>query len=264
MEVKRQVDHVDIIAEIGAGHLLVIEDKVHASEHSNQLKLFAQAVKKRYPDRAPALIFLKTGDQASYSGVTADGWTTFLRHELLMVLRRGGECSNAIFRDFLAILSTREAAVHRVTTAPVAEWEARDPAYIGLYLELQTRLKDGKWAYVPNEAGGFFAFWWSVETLQGGTLYLQIEEKSLVAKVAVKKDSRRREMRDRWSRRIVGGVPGFARPGRFGHGQCMTVATRGDYRVTGADGRIDLPATVQLLREAAAALSRLVAEATAS
>ena len=255
--VKRQLEHVDIVAEIGDGHLLVIEDKVHSSEHSDQLKSYVEALKQLYPHRKRALVFLKTGDQASYQGVTADGWTTFLRPQLLAVLRRGSGCTNAIYGDFLDSIEDMETAVQRFRTAPVAEWTHGDPAYTGLYIELQAQLGDGHWNYVANPSGGFRGFWWNHEAIEGGEIYLQLEESTLVAKIWAEDARQRREMRGTWSHRVVDAIPGFARPAKFGSGEYMTVATRGDYRIPGPDGRLDLAATVKLLRETTAALSTL-------
>lgn len=153
--ISRQLEHVDIVAELGADYLLVIEDKVHSAEHSDQLNTYAQALKALYPERQIVFIFLKTGDQSSYRGVQAALWTTFLRQDLLEVLRHGGECRNAIYVDFLAMIERREAAVQRFRTTPVAEWGPGDPAYVGLFLQLQVLLGDGDWRYVPNPSGGF-------------------------------------------------------------------------------------------------------------
>jgi hypothetical protein len=259
--IKPQLEHVDIVAEIGADHLLVIEDKVHSSEHSNQLKVYAKALAKLYPNRSRAFIFLKTGDQSSYSSVETDGWTTFRRMKLLEVLRRGSDCTNAIYRDFLASLEAMETAVQRYATAPVAAWTDGDPAYTGLYIALQAQLKDGSWGYVANPSGGFRGFWWNFETIAGGEIYLQLEESALVAKIWAKDASQRRELRKKWYQHVVDAIPGFAKPGKFGSGEYMTVATHGDYRISGPDGRLDLAATVQLLRETTTALSQLAAGA---
>ena len=257
--IKRQLEHVDIVAELGEGHVLVIEDKVHSAEHSDQLNTYARAVTAIYPERTRAFIFLKTGDQASYSAVKADRWTTFLRQDLLAVLRRGSECTNAIHVDFLALIESREAAVQRFKTTPVVEWGPGDSAYIGLYIQLQALLGDGDWRYVANPAGGFLGFWWHNDGIEGGEIYLQLEEDALVIKIWSESAERRGELRGLWSRRVVEGIPGFTKPKRFGSGEYMTVATRGDYRIKGPDGRLDLDATVRILQATAEALTRLIA-----
>ena len=257
--IKTQLKHVDIVAELGDGHVLVIEDKVHSAEHSNQLNAYAAAITAIYPERKRAFIFLKTGDQSSYKAVKADSWTTFLRHDLLAVLRRGSACHNPIYLDFLSLIESREAAVQRFKSTPVSHWGPGDPAYIGLYLQLQVLLGDGDWRYVANHSGGFLGFWWHNDGIEGGEIYLQLEEDELVAKIWSESAERRRELRGAWSRRVVDAIPGFTRPGHFGNGEYMTVATHGDYRIAGADGRLDLEATVRRLQATADALSRLVA-----
>jgi hypothetical protein len=262
--ISRQLEHVDIVAELGADYLLVIEDKVHSAEHSDQLNTYAQALKALYPERQIVFIFLKTGDQSSYRGVQAALWTTFLRQDLLEVLRHGGECRNAIYVDFLAMIERREAAVQRFRTTPVAEWGPGDPAYVGLFLQLQVLLGDGDWRYVPNPSGGFLGFWWNNEGIEGGEIYLQLEESALVAKIWAETPDRRGELRELWFRRVAETIPGFVRPKRFGNGEYMTVATHGDYRVKGPDGRLDLEATTRTLQATTAALSRLVAASSKS
>lgn len=258
---KPQFKHVDIVAEIGATHLLVIEDKVDSREHSDQLNTYAQALRAEYPDRQLALVFLKTGDQWSYAGVKADGWTTFLRRELIDLLRRAGPCSNAIYRDFLETLEEREVAVQRFVTAAVNDWRRGDPAYIGLFIALQAEFSDSRWAYVPNQSGGFLGFGWNFATLPSGKIYLQLQEDILVVKLKVDFTGRsdRDILRTYYRSFVVNDMTGFTKPRKSGSGATMTLAERGDYRVRGSDGRLDLRATIRSLREASAALSAMVA-----
>lgn len=261
VELRPQFKHVDIVAEIGATHLLAIEDKVDSREHSDQLNTYAQALRAEYSHRQLALVFLKTGDQASYAGVKADGWITFHRRDLLSLLRRAGPCPNAIYRDFLESLEEREVALQRFVTAPVDNWRRGDPAYIGLFIALQAEFPDGRWDYVPNKSGGFLGFWWNFTALPSGEVYLQLEEGILVVKLKV-------DFTDSWNRGylrthyrsfVIKGMPGFTKLKKSGSGTTMTLAKRGDYRVRGDDGRLDLQATIRLLREASAALSVAVA-----
>ncbi len=263
VEVKRQLKRLDVVAEIGETHLLAIEDKVHAMELHNPLKDYIDKIAALYPQRERAFIFLKTGDQASYEGVQADGWIPFKRSQLLEVLRRADGCQNAIYSDFVALIESREAAVQRFKTAPVDEWGPGDAAFVGLFLQLQGLLADGEWRYVANPSGGFLGFWWNFEKIEGGEVYFQLEEKNLVAKIWAERAERRGDLRELWFRRVVEAISGFKRPERFGNGEYMTVAVGGDYRVKGPDGRLDLEATAQALRAATAALSKLVAASSA-
>lgn len=74
LKIDRQVEHVDIVVEVGAAHGIIIEDKVHASHHSGQLDRYAETFRRRYADRSLALIYLKVGDESSYGEVIARGW----------------------------------------------------------------------------------------------------------------------------------------------------------------------------------------------
>lgn len=59
---------------------------------------------------------------------------------------------------------------------------------------------------------------------------------------------------------------GLTKPARFGFGQTMTVVVwDGDYRVSGDDGTIDMPATLERLRAVTRAFKEaLVQRATAA
>jgi hypothetical protein len=125
---------------------------------------------------------------------------------------------------------------------------------------LQILLRDGDWSYVPNPSGGFLGFWWNTLGIEGGKIYLQLEEHVLVAKICAETPERRA---------VTCASYGFAAwprasrdsPGRSASatGEYMTVATYGDYRIKSPEGRLDLEATVHALQATTAALSRLVA-----
>ncbi len=80
-----------------------------------------------------------------------------------------------------------------------------------------------------------------------------------MAKIWAKHADRRRELREQWSRRVIEAIPGFTRPGRFGHGESMTVASGGDYRHQTPDGRLDLATPGRALKAVTDALSTLAA-----
>jgi hypothetical protein len=96
VDVKRQVQSIDIVAEVAGSHVLAIEDKLDTGEHSNQLTRYRHVLQQMYPGREIALVYLKTGDQADYGSVLRAGWQTFGRRDLLDILRRsvgGGKSS---------------------------------------------------------------------------------------------------------------------------------------------------------------------------
>ena len=48
----------------------------------------------------------------------------------------------------------------------------------------------------PPRPGGFLGFWWNNEDIEGGEIYLQLEEDALVAKIWAETPDRRGELRE--------------------------------------------------------------------
>jgi hypothetical protein len=260
VEVDTQVRGADVVALINEGKALIIEDKVHTTHHSDQLQRYREKLGTEYEDRELVCVYLKTGDQSSYAKVRDRGWATFNRADLLQILETGQEnVDNAIFLDFLAHLQTLEAEVNRWQTAPLSDWESKDDAWKGLYKAIQED-RNGKWHYVANPRGGFFAFHWAWTTVEGGSVYLQLEEDNLVAKVKVPDEGQRKSLRDSWSKKLrnTEGPLSFERPDRFGHGKHMTIAEAGEYRVPDEAETVDLSATLDVLEDATRTLEAVV------
>ena len=259
ISVHRQYHSIDIVVEVNDTHVLVIEDKVDTGLHSDQLHRYQQLVKTDFPDRAHGFVYLKVGDQSSYNAVERQGWTAFQRSDLLGVIGGAADrAENDILNDYVAHLQRIEKAVASFRSRPVSEWSAR--AWRGFFMALQDELGQGEWSYVPNASGGFMGFWWGFHQVQGGEVYLQLEEQRLVAKVGVPNKVERSAVRNRWSRIVREGVssPPFYRPKRFGYGRWMTVANADPY-IRVKKGLLDLDATIAFLLRATNAISEVVA-----
>ncbi len=257
--VHKQLKSADVVAEIGERLVLVIEDKVHTGNHSDQLRRYREVLKEHFRGRELVCVYLKTGDQSSYADVKSKGWAVFHRADMLKALRGNNEISHDVFREFVAYLEYLEALTERYRTVPPCKWERSDSAYKGLFLALQHKLKTGDWGFVPNPSGGFIGFWWGWCKADGCRLYLQLEDESFVAKIAVDDKSRQSQLRDLWWPQLVDSLEHFKRPKRLGHGSTMTLAIfDGDYRSKGEDGLLDLDATSALLERYTAALTKLV------
>lgn len=275
VRVHRQLLGADIVAEIGDGTVLLIEDKVHAGLHGDQLARYRREMEREFAGRDLLPVFLKTGDQSSYDEVEKAGYRLLLRDQMLDLLRPWRDrASNAILADFLASLERREAMVESYATKPVSQWTREWDPWIGFYKRLQRELLDDlEWDYVPNASGGFVGAWWHFTKWgapDGSTreVYLQIEQGPLCFKIAASDEdadiSRRAGLRDGWRGRILekaseAGVAA-ARPARMGNGVWMTVAKveLRDWMAVRPDGLLDLPATLAKLRDAAAVVDRAV------
>lgn len=266
IRVRKQLDHIDLLVEVGSDLVLAIEDKVHTDEHGKQLQEYREAVKKRYGDRRAAFVYLRTGEQSDLLGVEKQGWTPVGRTVVLDALRAARGVSE-VLDEFLDHLERLDSDVRAFQALLPIGWLDLRPdgrrrlVWAGLYQQLGPKLH-GKWDYVPNPTGGFMGFWWSFLAVPGGSIYLQLEHDRLVAKVDAGKDGDRRQLRDTWLPRVISmqGPVKFRRPDRLGHGRWMTVAVASEgYLRSAPDGGLDLVATLSVLEAATSSLKALVA-----
>jgi len=262
VRVHRQYSYVDILVEVGDDLVLLIEDKVHAGIHGDQLTRYKERILEAFPGRHIAPVFLKTGDQARYDAVEAAGFKRVGRDKLLDFLRPACAASNhPILHDFVAVLQEMEAAVQAFRSVPPANWEGAWP-WIGLYIGLQAEFADLNWRYTPNPSGGFLAAWWHsrpwtyLKTSRVYDVYLQIEQGPLCFKIAVEDGPDKVGPRDEWRATLTDTAQRTGQtvrqPRRIASGTWMTVARleRDDWIKLDADGLLDLDATVSCLKTA--------------
>ena len=266
VQVRRQLDSVDVVALVGHTHVVLIEDKTHTSEHSDQLRRYADAIKRRHPDRTQVRIYLKTGEQCSFAIVDAARWRTFLRRDLLGLLRAAtAASSNDVVREFHDHLRALDAEVESYRHLPSSEWSER--AWQGFFQALKPLLREGEhdpyWGYVANPRGGFMGLWWGHRAIPDGVLYLQLEQQQCVVKVDVMKEAAQAAVRAQWVANVnrlrhESDVAPFVPPPRLGRGRWMTVARLATpYLVLGSDGKLELEATADRLRTIAALVQTL-------
>lgn len=262
-EVHRQYKRADVVAVLEDGTALLIEDKVGASVHSNQLERYLSALEEDFSEVLP--IFFKTGDQSDYEHAREKGYEPFLRKDFLSVLRQGAEreVESDIFHDYRKHLESIQEKVESFENVPVGRWPGA--AWKGFFQSLQEQLGEGSWSYVPNQSGGFMAFYWHSFDGDGCTQYLQLEEEKFCFKIAVEEEERYASLRQKWHRRVTDASEEASvqarKPSHFGHGEHMTVAVLPDgYLKTDEDGLVDIEDTVSRLREAEDILTRASVE----
>lgn len=263
LNIKKQFKNMDIVVEINGSIIICIEDKRGSKEHSNQLTRYVQALRETYPAPYTVLpVYVQTWDQGSYNPVVKSGFRVFNRQELCGLLREyrraGGTNSIAIdFHDHLMRLDSQFLSYRDI---PPQDWNSF--SWMGFYSELQARMGTGEWGFVPNAAGGFYGFWWEwTGRLDGAEPYLQLEERKLCFKIDASEEPDLQAARSEWSRNIsqaaaAEGLP-VRKPDRLRPGKTMTIQVlESDYLKVGADGRLDLDATVALLQSASRVLRR--------
>ena len=66
VEIRRQHKHIDILVLVNQDIVLIIEDKTHTADHSDQLRRYYEQISEEYPGRKVVGIYFKTGDQSDY------------------------------------------------------------------------------------------------------------------------------------------------------------------------------------------------------
>ena len=260
LNVRRQHKNIDILITINSQYAVCIEDKVGTIEHSDQLTRYIEALTSDgFSEDNTLPVYVQTYEQGTYAGVKKAGYSVLSRADLLEILRPyADENGNAIVNDFYRHLDEVDREVKAFRTHPLAEWPCL--SWQGFFCELQSKLLDGEWGYVPNQSGGFMGYWWNGRRDHDSEQYLQLEKSTLCFKVSVDDVAKRAGVRDRWVERILQAARelnfDLVRPARLGRGQTMTVACfNGDYRVAGGGGALDTDGTVARLRRAQEVLS---------
>ncbi|OHV18251.1 hypothetical protein BK022_00325 [Methylorubrum extorquens] len=260
--VHRQHNYVDILVEVGDDLILLIEDKIHAGIHGDQLKRYKDRVAEAFPGRHIAPIFLKTSDQSRYDKVDQAGFKRVGRDKLLSFLRPAcAKTDHPILHDFVAVLVEMETAVQSFRSVPPTAWAGSWP-WIGLYTRLQAEFDDLDWDYVSNPSGGFLGAWWNrrswtnPETGRAHNVYLQIEQGPACFKIAVEDGADKVGPRDAWRSTLINMAERNEKtirpPRRLASGTWMTVARLepDDWMKLGTNGLLDLEATISCLRAA--------------
>ena len=187
--VRRQVKNIDILCEVNEEWAIVIEDKTGTTQHSDQLARYKAHVseKLKFPAEKVVLVYVQTGDQSDYQGVSVHGYLVITRSCLLDILESpNGLAARSIsdtLQDFGVYLRKIEDDVQSFRTTQLDKWTGN--AWRGFYCELQKHGVDGHWRYVANPSGGFWAFFWHFEDFEGGQVYLQLEQHKFCFKISV-------------------------------------------------------------------------------
>lgn len=265
LEIRRQEGGIDILCIVDTEWAILIEDKAGTRQRPGQLEKYRYHVTATLGFAAERVIpiYLQSGDQSDYREVEQQGFHAITRADLLGFLESAAGLqareTSDIFRDFSARLRRIEDGIQSYRHLPPDAWSRAWHPWKGFYSALQQQLREGHWDYVANPSGGFLGFWWYFSKIDGGEIYLQLEQDKFCFKVYVEESERRRELRQHWHERILETCREHSlkarRPDRFGHGQYMTVAILDqEYRCTDGNGKLDMPATLQLLERTMAVI----------
>ena len=240
VDVKTQHKHIDVFLTINGNLSVIIEDKVHAYKHNDQLMRYSDAISGR-----KVKLYIKTGDESLNHKAeieNQDGYVVIYRAELLESLEKC-KSENEIFVTFVERLRAWENATHSYYSTDA--WDTAQ--LVGFYKDLERVLPNSKWGYVSNPNKGNWVLNWTRLQLPDCRIYLEFSFpgwcavmrkpymkyfKLLVKITAIeepsdtaKRKELRRELLHRHSIAFIGHAKGLVhRPHVMRTGRFMTIA----------------------------------------
>jgi hypothetical protein len=254
VEIFRQYNGIDILCEVNKEFAILIEDKTHTKNHSEQLERYYNILAEEYDKEKIIPVYLKTGDQGEFNTVKKAGYKPFLRPDFIDILefaiKKG--INNHILNDFHEHLIIIEESFQSFKTLPVSQWHWN--SWKGFYSQLSNRLGDGAWDYIPQKNGGFLGFFWCWQYKEHNDnefeYYLQLEHGKFCFKLYPYKRENAEEVRLYYRSLLYQKAKqhniDIYQNGRIGN--YMTVAALTEsYLKTDEKGIIDIDRTVKLM-----------------
>ena len=186
VNIKRQYKNIDILVEVNDSEVIVIEDKVNTSHHSNQLVRYKEIIEssEEYKDYNHHFIYFKVGNECKYNGVEEAGYKRITRENILNIINRYKDLENNLLNDYIDYLENKELIFNKYKYEDYInkwEWDTWEGYYNNL--KKQKNIKKYCWHYVSNQSGGFLGFFWNWKDLKyikddeeiDYKLFLQIE-----------------------------------------------------------------------------------------
>lgn len=191
LEAKKQVMNIDVlllVEYLNKKYYIIVEDKVHTSEHDDQLNRYKESLKSICTYEEIVCVYFKTGFQSDYSAVKDANYRIIDRRLMLDIFRcYEGDIHNNIFRDFYTYWFNYNIAVNSYNSIGLNDWDDQRQVN-GFFEYMQTEISELNdcWAgygWVNNRGGCFWGFWYGynddVLSYNNATvaLYLQLEIK---------------------------------------------------------------------------------------
>lgn len=237
VDISLEKYNIDILAVINDEIVIVIEDKIDTYARTGQLEKYKKVIDEKYKDKKKFYSYITVGDEPNYDNILKNDYKVIERKELLSLVSKYKK-DNEILEDYSAYLSEIEEEFTSYKNEDLSKWKFR--GWEGFFKEeLNKKFKDGGWSYVPNQRGGFQAFYWnfkeySYQDKTSYTTYIQVEghtrdrtKDKIAFKVKVEDKSYRSEIRNYlWNnlKNKIDEISLVQKPKRFGHGLTMTYA----------------------------------------
>ena len=266
IETFNQWEHTDIWVSINEKIAIVIEDKINAAEHNNQLEDYEYTAREWCKDHNYEcyFVFLKTGvvkqQEREYLEQEHEKWKIVDCNTVLNLFNKYREkTDNNIFLDYVNKRNSIENASNSFLNNPIEKWDYA--AVEGFFYELDNKIDEWHgWGYVNNPSGGFLGLWWHFIKCKDKPFeyYLQLQGLELFIRInaTMLEESDRKSARDE-AIRILDNNLSIAekhyidKPKRLACGKYMAIKhiDQNAWLIKNSDGIVDIDKTVAKLKE---------------
>ena len=212
VDVKTQYRNIDVLVlltdENGQRWAVIVENKMHTREHSDQLKRYRERIHKDedlsdITDTHILGVYYKMWEQSDMRRVNESEFSHFGRRHMLRLLEEKYETgTNDVVDQYEGYLQKMQENLDAFRTKPVKTWSGTQ--WTGFYAKLKEELNEGDFGYVPNPSGGFMGYWFGFENIDDeNSLYLQSEQEKFCFKVHIREKDRRKAARKFWHRTVI-------------------------------------------------------------
>lgn len=238
LKICRQYQNIDIWVEVNNTHLLMIEDKVFANEHGEQLMRYREIAKTVAEDKGWELvcIFMKTGTESKnvFEEAAEKGYAAYTKQDFLSLVRKHKDIENDIFKEFSVHLEELENLL-RFEKVLLENWEYDQ--WLGFFENLNQRNVGIRFHRVNNPSGGFWNYLLTWEYWGPFPVYIQLEQNWLTFKISTDpadagiemEGANRSHIRNKYHEALIQAAKKhndlhIKRPQSFGKGTWMTLA----------------------------------------
>ena len=194
VEARRQWHNIDIWVKVyfedGEKYFFIIENKIFADEHSNQLVRYKEIASEWAEKNGFKLgcFFVKIGSQPVniMNGISEKGYKIIDRNLILDNLNKVENTKNSLIIDYKEFLKGIEDEHQAYNTLTIDEWEGWQ--WVGFYQFVEKQIHVINWHFVNNPSGGFWNLLLNWEQWQDVPVYMQIEQGKLCYKIALGAD----------------------------------------------------------------------------
>lgn len=169
LEIRLQFHKIDVFVsfQIGNKHYgIIIEDKVHTTDHNNQLKRYVNKIKQIRSETVIVPIYFKTGYQVNLTRIKENGYHHYTVKDLLGVLTKTkiSQLNNEVLTQYHSYILQKELEYDKAEiesnlylSKPLSEWKWW--SCVRFFHDYKQHFNAG-WGSVSNKREPLLAFWY--------------------------------------------------------------------------------------------------------